>query len=108
MDKKQEEVKNVVNSQQRIQGPKITPEMIKNSQALRCDCGGMLFVEKLVFKRLSSILSPTGKDETIPMPVIVCENCGKVPTIFDPQNLMPKELKATNNKPGKKTLKIVK
>jgi len=107
MNQQELNAKNVIGAQQQIKGPQITPEMIKNSQSLKCDCGGTLFVEKLTFKKLSSILSPTGKDEIIPMPVIICETCGKVPSVFDPQGLIPKDLKATNNKPSK-GLKIVK
>ena len=89
---------------------KITPEMVKNGKNIKCDeCGNLTFIEKITFKKISSILSPTGKDEVIPMPIIVCDKCGKVSKIFDPQGLVPKELKA--NKPSSekssKNLKIV-
>lgn len=72
-----------------------TPEMIRNSQTVECECGGVLFSEKLMFKKLSSIVSPTGRDEIIPMPLFICEKCGKVPVIFDPLGLVPAELKTT-------------
>ena len=71
----------------------ITPESIKNSKTLKCECGGIIFEEKLIFKILSSLLSPTGKEETIPMPVMVCTKCGLVPKVFDPQNVLPEEIK---------------
>jgi len=79
----------------------VTPEMIKNAQNIKCECGGMIFSEKLIFKSLSSILSPSGKQETIPMPVIVCEKCGKVPNVMDPQNVVPQSLKAEKKEADK-------
>ena len=110
----EEKAKQVLEAQQGApQQMQVTPEMIKNSQNLKCDdCGGMLFTEKLMFKTISPILSPSGRMETIPMPVIVCDKCGKVPSIFDPQNLVPKELK-TNQvinqpAPGKPVMQVKK
>ena len=78
--------------------PQITSDMIKNSQDIYCDCGGQMFSEKLTFKKLSAILSPSGKEELIPMPIIVCDACGLVPSAFDPQGIIPKNLKATPTK----------
>ena len=79
---------------QQMQQPQLTPEMLKSASPIVCDCGGMLFAEKLFFKRISAIISPTGKEELAPMPVIVCENCGKVPSEFDTHNILPEELKS--------------
>jgi len=80
-------------AQNRVQ-MKVTPEMIKNSKSITCECGGMLFQEKIFFKVLSALISPSGKEELVPMPVFVCENCGKVPGVFDVQNILPEEVKA--------------
>ncbi len=80
-------------AQNRVQ-MKVTPEMVKNSKSLVCECGGMLFQEKIFFKILSPLISPSGKEELVPMPVFVCELCGKVPGIFDGQNILPDEIKA--------------
>jgi hypothetical protein len=96
-----------------MKGPAITPEMIRNSQTISCDCGGKIFEEKIIFKKLSAILSPSGKEEVIPMPVIVCMDCGLVPSAFDPQGIIPKELRAVGPEPlpgteGDVTLKVVK
>jgi len=77
-----------------VQAPSITPEMIRNSKTIACECGGLIFEEKIIFKKLSAIISPSGKEETIPMPVMVCSKCGLVPHVFDPQNVIPAELKA--------------
>lgn len=75
--------------------PQITPDMLRNSKNVVCECGGMIFSEKLFFKKISAIISPSGKEEVAPMPIIVCENCGKVPSAFDTQNILPKEVRAT-------------
>ena len=81
-----------MNQQQQVQ---ITPEMIKNAKGVECDeCGNNTFKEVLTFKKISSILSPTGKEEVVPMPIVACEKCGKVSPIFDPHNVVPKELLA--------------
>ena len=80
-------------AQNRVQ-MKVTPEMIQNSKSITCECGGMLFQEKVFFKILSPLISPSGKEEVIPMPVFVCTSCGKVPKVFDSQNLLPEEIRA--------------
>ena len=77
------------------QGFKITPDIIRSSKNISCECGGMLFSEKIFFKRISALISQSGKEEMIPMPVFVCEKCGKVPQIFDAQNVLPDEVKTT-------------
>jgi len=74
--------------------PQITPDMIRSSKNITCECGGMIFQEKLFFKRISAILAPSGKEEVAPMPIMVCENCGKVPSAFDTNNVLPEEVRA--------------
>jgi hypothetical protein len=81
-------------AQNRIQ-MKVTPDMIRMSKSVTCECGGMLFQEKIFFKVLSALISPSGKEELVPMPVFVCEKCGKVPSIFDGQNILPGEIRAS-------------
>lgn len=80
-----------------MQKPQITPDMLRSSQNVVCDCGGMIFSEKLFFKKISAIISPSGREEVAPMPIIVCEACGKVPSTFDSQNILPKEIRAVKN-----------
>ena len=79
---------------------KITPEMVKNGTNIKCEgCGNLIFVEKVIFKKIAAVLSPSGKIEVIPTPIIVCDNCGKVSEIFDPQKIVPKELKVVKLSP---------
>ena len=95
MDPKEQAAQQAVSQSQNGPGRmQITPEMVKNAQPVKCTCGGMVFTEKVFFKKISAILSPSGKEEVIPMPTFFCENCGGVPDIFDPMNVLPPELKA--------------
>jgi len=82
--------------------PQITPDMLRSSKNIVCECGGMIFSEKLFFKKISAFISPSGKEEVAPMPIIVCENCGKVPSAFDTQNILPEELRADGKLPETK------
>ncbi len=79
---------------QNQQGPQVTADTIRNAKTLKCeDCGGMIFEEKILIKTISALLSPSGKQETAPIPVMICNSCGKVPRIFDPQNILPEIVK---------------
>ena len=100
MDQQTMKAKAAVEAQQQT-APPVTIDMIKNAASIVCEeCGSILFQEKLSFKRLSPILSPTGKEQLIPMPLVICEGCGKVPKAFDPQNLAPQELRAVKPETG--------
>jgi len=68
---------------------RISIEQLKLAKQIECDCGGVLFTEKMMFKKISAILSPSGKEETVPIQVVVCDSCGKVPTHFNPYELVP-------------------
>jgi hypothetical protein len=94
MDPKEMKAKEAVGASQGMQRPQLTPDMLRNSKNVVCECGGMLFSEKLFFKKISALLSLSGREEVAPMPVIVCEACGKVPSAFDTQNILPDEVKA--------------
>ena len=68
---------------------KLTADKIRTSKQVECDCGGVMFTEKMMFKKISPIISPTGKEELYPMQVIVCDSCGKVPSEFNLYNFVP-------------------
>ena len=55
---------------------------LMDSPWVQCNCGSHLYDEATLFKRLSSILSPTGSTEFVPAKVVVCRSCGEVPTWF--------------------------
>ena len=76
---------------------KITPEIIKQCKTLTCDCGGMLFQEGMIFKKLSQFISPSGKDEILPVTVVICQKCGKVPNEFNVNDVLPTEILASKS-----------
>ena len=53
---------------------------LKDADTMKCDdCDNSVFIPAFFIKRLSSIVSPTGKEALIPIQVYSCGNCGKVP-----------------------------
>lgn len=79
---------------------RVTPEMMKNFPTIECDCGGKIFHSALVFKKISQFVSPSGKEELYPIEVLICEECGKVPTQFNLHEMLPEDILA--KKPEKK------
>ena len=50
-----------------------------------CDkCGNQTFVQAFLFKKLSAVLSPNGKDSMIPLQVFKCDECGHINSDFIP------------------------
>ena len=53
---------------------------LAQAETMKCeDCGNSVFIPAFFLKRLSPIVSPTGKEALIPIQVYSCGNCGKVP-----------------------------
>ena len=71
---------------------RITPEQIADSKTIECRCGNKLFEEGFIFKRLSAIISPSGREEVFPIQVVICKKCGKIPEEFDHDGVVPEEL----------------
>ena len=49
------------------------------------NCGGKYFRQVQGFKRLSALISPTGKEQIVPMPTFRCDDCGHVNKAFLPK-----------------------
>ena len=65
-------------------------------QTVTCpNCDSIFFEEKMMFKELPAIQSPNGKASMIPIPVVVCNECGSVHPKFVPKGLFdaPEEKK---------------
>lgn len=73
----------------------VTPETMKGFKTLTCDCGGMLFQSGLVLKKLSALITPSGKEELYPIEVLICKACGKVPNELNNGNVLPDQILAT-------------
>ena len=56
---------------------------LTKADTVKCDdCGNYLFITANVIKRISPILSPTGKEAIVPVQVYSCGSCGRVPKMF--------------------------
>jgi uncharacterized Zn finger protein len=52
-------------------------------------CGNKFFHEVTFFKKISALLSPTGKEAILPIPTYACLECGNINSEFLPT--MPNE-----------------
>ena len=50
------------------------------------ECGGKIFRQASMFKRLSALVSPTGKQQIVPIPVFGCDDCGHINSEFLPKS----------------------
>ena len=52
---------------------------LSEAETIKCEhCGNILFIESYVLKRVSGILSGTGKDIIAPLQMFSCGQCGAV------------------------------
>jgi hypothetical protein len=61
------------------QGPpsgQVSVDISQATDVLCVQCGRPHFMDALRMKRLSAILSPTGKEEMIKMETLLCMSCG--------------------------------
>ena len=50
---------------------------IKNGTTMKCEkCDNPIFIQGYVIKKMSALLSPTGKEVIAPVQVFNCGNCG--------------------------------
>jgi hypothetical protein len=71
---------------------------ISQSPWISCEKGNMLWDSSTMAKRISPLVSPTGKEEILPVEVVICKTCGKIPKFFHAKfNDIPEELKSDCN-----------
>ena len=52
---------------------------LKDLTDIVCEnCEGKFFRQVNAFKRISALVSPTGKQQIIPVPVFRCDECGHI------------------------------
>lgn len=63
------------------------PARVKLSECpwMYCDCGGTIFTEKMMYKKVSKILTAGPEDQQVPIPVLICHDCNKVPSFIHSQ-----------------------
>jgi Fe2+ or Zn2+ uptake regulation protein len=71
---------------------------------ITCDCGSHLFRSLVMIKKISQFESPTLREEQVPIDIVVCESCGKIPNFLTsrikdiPTELLAKPLVVTDEK----------
>lgn len=76
------------------QQSQITTAALKNAVMMECECGGQIFLQGIVIKKISKILSPSGENMEIPIQIIYCKNCGKILPETDKEGIIPEKLKS--------------
>lgn len=72
------------------QNLKVSPQDIINSKNASCDeCKCENFKNEFLIKVISPLLSPTGKELHVPIPVFACSKCGHVNKSFMPDTAQP-------------------
>tara|TARA_B100000214_G_scaffold334337_1_gene276982 strand:- start:1719 stop:1973 length:255 start_codon:yes stop_codon:yes gene_type:complete len=61
--------------------PKPQPQIdLTDADTIQCeDCGNAAFTPAFFLKKISALVSPTGKESIVPIQVFTCGSCGKVP-----------------------------
>lgn len=61
---------------------------LHNQPEVHClACNSIFFHEVVFFKRLSAIISPTGKEQVVPITTFACTSCGNINPEFMPVKL---------------------
>ena len=52
---------------------------LKNAETMTCaSCDNKIFIQGYVIKKMSAIMSPSGKEMIAPVQVFNCGNCGEI------------------------------
>ena len=63
----------------------ITASQLAQAESVTCDsCSNQTFVGVMMMKRISPIISPTGKEAIVPIQTFACNACGFVNKQFLP------------------------
>jgi len=49
------------------------------------ECGSKYFKPVMMMKRVSPLVSPTGKEQLMPIQILRCDDCGHVNEVFVPK-----------------------
>ena len=53
---------------------------LSKTDTIKCqECGNASFIQAFFLKKISALMSPTGKEAIIPVQVFSCGNCGAIP-----------------------------
>lgn len=61
---------------------------LQDTEAIKCEkCGGEVFEEAMMLRKVSALLTGNGKPGIVPVPVFICSKCGHVNGEFLPAEL---------------------
>lgn len=61
------------------------PVGLDNTDEITCDeCGGNTFHPAFLLRKVSALISPTGKETVVPIQVFACDSCNHVNKEFLP------------------------
>ena len=86
------------------QPPRINIDL-SDAEDVKCDsCGNYTFVEVVMMKKVSALVSPSGKDAIVPIPTFSCNACGYINAQFLP--IIPKNRQESVEEVTKPLLKL--
>jgi hypothetical protein len=47
-----------------------------------CECGNKIWTQGLIIKKISALLSQSGTEEFMPIPVFLCSKCGELAPMY--------------------------
>ena len=59
-------------------GQQVTVDLSQAENIVCKSCGNYSFIQSFFLKRISALMSPTGKEAIVPVQVYSCGNCGEV------------------------------
>lgn len=74
-------------------------------------CGNYTFQDVMLMKRISPLVSPTGKEAIVPIPTFACNSCGHINKQFlpiIPKGMQQEEVTKVEEQPTKPTLTLEK
>jgi hypothetical protein len=75
--------------------PPMAPQMnvdLSKADDVICErCGNYTFQQVMLMKRMSALISPTGKEAIVPIPTFACNACGHINKQFLP--VIPKGMR---------------
>ena len=61
---------------------------LSKATSIKCEkCEGQTFKQTLLLKRVSSLISPNGREIIVPVAAFACESCGHINKEFSEGNL---------------------
>ena len=68
--------------------PKVSIKASDLKDVLCDNCESKVFKEVIMLKRVSALVSPTGKEQLVPVQVIRCDDCGHINKEFLPKDII--------------------